>query len=216
MSLDEDYDVIYKIIIIGDSGVGKSNILSRYLRDEFKQDSKSTVGVEFGAKKLTINNTTIKAQIWDTAGQERYRSITSTYYKGSKGCFIVYDITQTSTFESVDRWYNEMKKTADHNISIVLVGNKCDLDAQRQVTKEAGEEKAKTLNVPFFETSALANIQIEKVFNTMIEDIHEKYSKLAKNDMDGDDFDFVKSGGVDLIKNNNADKQEIEKNTCCN
>lgn len=214
MSLDEDYDVIYKIIIIGDSGVGKSNILSMYLRNEFKQDSKSTVGVEFGAKKLTINNTTIKAQIWDTAGQERYRSITSTYYKGSKGCFIVYDITQNSTFESVDRWYNEMKKTADPNISIILVGNKCDLDSQRQVSKEAGEEKAKTLNMPFFETSALANIQIEKVFNSMIEDIHEKYSKLQKNDGDGDDFDFVKNNGVDLIKNNNQ-QVEIEKKTCC-
>lgn len=214
MSLDEDYDVIYKIIIIGDSGVGKSNILSMYLRNEFKQDSKSTVGVEFGAKKLTINNTTIKAQIWDTAGQERYRSITSTYYKGSKGCFIVYDITQNSTFESVDRWYNEMKKTADPNISIILVGNKCDLDSQRQVSKEAGEEKAKTLNMPFFETSALANIQIEKVFNSMIEDIHEKYSKLQKNDGDGDDFDFVKNNGVDLIKNNNQ-QVEKEKKTCC-
>lgn len=214
MSLDEDYDVIYKIIIIGDSGVGKSNILSMYLRNEFKQDSKSTVGVEFGAKKLTINNTTIKAQIWDTAGQERYRSITSTYYKGSKGCFIVYDITQNSTFESVDRWYNEMRKTADPNISIILVGNKCDLDSQRQVSKEAGEEKAKTLNMPFFETSALANIQIEKVFNSMIEDIHEKYSKLQKNDGDGDDFDFVKNNGVDLIKNNNQ-QVEKEKKTCC-
>ena len=175
MSLDEDYDVIYKIIIIGDSGVGKSNILSRYLRDEFKQDSKSTVGVEFGAKKLTINNTTIKAQIWDTAGQERYRSITSTYYKGSKGCFIVYDITQTSTFESVDRWYNEMKKTADPNISIVLVGNKCDLDAQRQVTKEAGEEKAKEKKI--IKLYSLSSARIDNPINT-IEGVKEYIRKL--------------------------------------
>ena len=97
----DDYEQLYKIIIIGDSGVGKSNILGRYLHDEFKEDTKSTVGVEFGSKKMQIENATIKLQIWDTAGQERYRSITSAYYKGAKGCFIVYDITISQSFDDI-------------------------------------------------------------------------------------------------------------------
>ena len=190
----EDYDAIYKIIIIGDSGVGKSNILTRYLKNEFKIDSKSTVGVEFGSKKLTIKGTKIKCQIWDTAGEERYRSITSTYYKGSKGCFLVYDITSESSFENIDKWYGEIKKAADKNISVILVGNKCDLEQERQVPAEKGEQKAKTLNCPFFETSALAGIQIERAFTTMVENIHDA-SNNTDTGSDGEDYDIIKNPG---------------------
>lgn len=210
MSTDEDYDFIFKLILIGDSGVGKSNILTRYVRDEFKSDTKSTVGVEFGSKRVTINNTKIKAQIWDTAGQERYRSITSTYYKGSIGAFIVYDISQRSSFEGIDRWYNEMKNYSDPNISIILVGNKCDLEDKREVSKEAGQSKAKALGMPFFETSALMNIQIDLAFNDLIEDI------LLNNDKNNDDnineFDFVQDNSTDFIQIN---VKPENKNKCC-
>ena len=160
----EGYEQLYKIIIIGNSGVGKSNILGRYLNDEFQQDTKSTVGVEFGSKKFKIGNSSIKLQIWDTAGQERYRSITSAYYKGSKGCFIVYDITSQQSFDDVEKWYEEISKITEKNISIILVGNKCDLESERKVTIEMGEEKAKNLNCPFYETSALNNTHIDTVF----------------------------------------------------
>lgn len=140
---EEEYDIIVKIVLVGDSGVGKSNILLRYLKNEFVWDSKATVGVEFGSKKFILENHNIKAQIWDTAGQERYRSITNAYYKGSKGALVVYDITRKTTFENVDKWISDLRRNSDPEIMIILVGNKSDLYSDRQVTTHEGEEKAK-------------------------------------------------------------------------
>ena len=207
----DNYEQLYKIIIIGDSGVGKSNILGRYLTNTFKQDTKSTVGVEFGSKKVTVNGVNIKLQIWDTAGQERYRAITSAYYKGSKGCFIVYDITSTQTFEDVEKWYEEINKSGDKGISIVLVGNKCDLEDERKVSVEMGEEKARNLNCPFFETSALNNTQIEKIFQVISEDIYSKNKNEKKDDEDDDDYDIVQE---EKNININTDTKPPQK-TCC-
>ena len=207
----DNYEHLYKIIIIGDSGVGKSNILGRYLTNTFKQDTKSTVGVEFGSKKVTVNDVNIKLQIWDTAGQERYRAITSAYYKGSKGCFIVYDITSTQTFEDVEKWYEEINKSGDKGISIVLVGNKCDLEEERKVTVEMGEEKARNLNCPFFETSALSNTQIEKIFQVISEDIYSKSKNEKKDDEDDDDYDIVQE---EKNININTDTKPPQK-ACC-
>ena len=207
----DNYEHLYKIIIIGDSGVGKSNILGRYLTNTFKQDTKSTVGVEFGSKKVTVNDVNIKLQIWDTAGQERYRAITSAYYKGSKGCFIVYDITSTQTFEDVEKWYEEINKSGDKGISIVLVGNKCDLEDERKVSVEMGEEKARNLNCPFFETSALNNTQIEKIFQVISEDIYSKSKNEKKDDEDDDDYDIVQE---EKNININTDTKPPQK-ACC-
>ncbi len=205
----EGYEQLYKIIIIGNSGVGKSNILGRYLNDEFQQDTKSTVGVEFGSKKFKIGNSSIKLQIWDTAGQERYRSITSAYYKGSKGCFIVYDITSQQSFDDVEKWYEEISKITEKNISIILVGNKCDLESERKVTIEMGEEKAKNLNCPFYETSALNNTHIDTVFQTITEDIYNR-CKNERNE-DEDDFEIVQKD--DNLININSEKPPEKK--CC-
>ena len=130
--------------------------MSKYLKNEFHDDSKATVGVEFGSKQFNIDGHTIKAQIWDTAGQERYKAITSAYYKGAKGAFVVYDITRKGSFESVEKWVNDLKAAADKSLTIILVGNKCDLEDQRQVTKEQGEEKANHLELAFMETSAFS------------------------------------------------------------
>ena len=143
MSSDDDYDMIFKVVLIGDSGVGKSNILSRYLKNEFSFDSKATVGVEFGSKKFELNGYKIKAQIWDTAGQERYKSITNAYYKGAKGALLVYDITRKETFDSVDRWIPDLRASGDEQVTILLIGNKCDLDDKREVSEEEGRNKAK-------------------------------------------------------------------------
>ena len=121
---NEDYDTIFKIVIVGDSGVGKTNLITRYLKNDFKPETKATIGVEFSDKKYIYKNKTIKVQIWDTAGQERYRSLTSMYYKGAKGAIFVYDISSKNSFESIDKWLIEMKKTADENIKIILIGNK--------------------------------------------------------------------------------------------
>ena len=112
---EEHYDVIYKVVLVGDSGVGKTNILLRSLNKEFNQNTKATVGVEFGSINITIDNKIVKGQIWDTAGQERYRAITSAYYRGAHGALIVYDVTQRDTFDSIDKWISDLDKF-DNNI----------------------------------------------------------------------------------------------------
>ena len=213
MSTDEEetnsYDLLYKIIIIGDTCVGKSNILSRYLKNEFKEDSKSTVGVELGTKFLKIKGTGAKVQIWDTAGQERYRSITSTYYKGSHGCFIVYDITNEISFDNVEKWYEQAQKEASKDVSVILVGNKCDLENERKVPKEKGEEKAKNFNCPFFETSALSKVNIDDIFNEMVNNIYDRTGGV-KNE-DDDDIEIINENEKAVSLNPEPPK----KQGCC-
>ena len=124
---DDDYDYLFKVVLIGDSGVGKSNLLSRFTKNEFSLESKSTIGVEFATRSIRVDDKVVKAQIWDTAGQERYRAITSAYYRGAVGALLVYDVTRQSTYESVRRWLKELRGHTDSNIVIMLVGNKADL-----------------------------------------------------------------------------------------
>ena len=204
---EEEYDMILKIVLIGDSSVGKTNLMNKYIKNEFREDTKATVGVEFGSKVYVIENHRIKAQIWDTAGQERYRSIANTYYKGAKGAFIVYDITRKETFDSVDRWANDLKTECDKNITIILIGNKNDLENQRQVTKEQGEEKAKAFQLGFFEMSALTGDNLEKGFNALISEIYENNKNEFKNN------DYLNLGdAVEEIKLKN-DSENDKK--CC-
>ena len=169
----EDYSI--KIIIVGDSGVGKSNILSRYVQGEFLQESKTTVGVELSIKTYKINDKHIKVHFWDTAGQERYKSITAAYYKGAKGAIIVYDITKKESFKNVDKWFSEIKENGEKNISLILIGNKCDLKHLRVVSNEISLEKAESLGsidynlgIPLIETSALDSTGIEDAFKKII------------------------------------------------
>ena len=165
---DDNYEMMFKVVLVGDQFVGKTNIMSKYLKNEFHEDSKATVGVEFGSKQFNIDGHNIKAQIWDTAGQERYKAITSAYYKGAKGAFVVYDITNNTSFESIEKWINDLKGAADKDLTIIVVGNKCDLEEKRQVTKEKGEEKANKLEVAFMETSAFSGENLDKAFELMI------------------------------------------------
>uniref|UniRef100_A0A8C7LY52 Ras-related protein Rab-11A n=1 Tax=Oncorhynchus mykiss TaxID=8022 RepID=A0A8C7LY52_ONCMY len=135
---DDEYDFLFKVVLIGDSGVGKSNLLSRFTRNDFNLESKSTIGVEFATRSIQVDGKTIKAQIWDTAGQERYRAITSAYYRGAVGALLVYDIAKHLTYENVERWLKELRDHADNNIVIMLAGNKSDLRHLRAVpTDEA-------------------------------------------------------------------------------
>ncbi|KAI8583619.1 hypothetical protein K450DRAFT_222010 [Umbelopsis ramanniana AG] len=146
MSRDDEYDYLFKVVLIGDSGVGKTNLLGRFTRNEFNLESKSTIGVEFATRSIQVDNKTIKAQIWDTAGQERYRAITSAYYRGAVGALLVYDISKHSTYESVSRWLKELRDHADSNIVIMLVGNKSDLRHLRAVpTDEAKQFAGKSI-----------------------------------------------------------------------
>ena len=204
----ESYDFLFKLILIGDSSVGKSNILLKYLKGEFDQNSRATVGVEFGTKNIKIKNKKIKIQIWDTAGQERYRSITSAYYKGAKGAFIVYDITRKLTFDNIDKWVTDLKTNGDKNISIILIGNKSDLEDKREVEKEEGIKKSEEYKIAFLETSALNGDNIDKAFNELLEQIYQNVCS---------DIEEGESAEVDKGVNLNNDKTDNNgiMSKCC-
>ena len=174
---EENYDLIFKLVLIGDSGVGKTNILTRYTKNEFSLATQATVGVEFGSKIIKKNDKLIKLQIWDTAGQERYKSITSAYYKGSKGAFVVYDISRKPTFENVDKWIGELKTNASEEVLIMLVGNKSDLEDKREVQIDEVKKKAEQYKIAFCETSALEGKNIEQAFDSLIDEIAKKVEK---------------------------------------
>ena len=164
----EEIDSLYKVVLIGDSGVGKSNILSQFIRGEFNAESKTTIGVEFATKNLVQDEKKIKVQVWDTAGQERFRSMASAYYRGAAGAVVVYDITRVGTFENIEKWMKELKNYSDENIVTILVGNKCDLRQYRAVKADQGEEYARKHNMIFMETSALDSTNVNEAFEVAI------------------------------------------------
>ena len=168
---EEQYDYLFKIVLVGESGVGKTNLLSRFSRNEFNLESKATIGVEFDTKRIEHEGEIIKAQIWDTAGQERFRAITSAYYKGAMGALLVYDISKRTSFTMLDRWLNEIKSHTEVDLNIILVGNKSDLENLREVTKDEAINYAKENNIPFFETSALTSNNVEEVFRDLLVNI---------------------------------------------
>ncbi|KAM1601426.1 hypothetical protein ACFXTN_023750 [Malus domestica] len=176
---DDEYDYLFKLVLIGDSGVGKSNLLSRFTRNEFNLESKSTIGVEFATKTLTVYSKLIKAQIWDTAGQERYRAITSAYYRGAVGALLVYDVTRHATFENVARWLKELRNHTDPNIVVMLIGNKSDLRHLVAVSKEDGKSFAERESLYFMETSALEATNVESAFTQVLTQIYRVVSKRA-------------------------------------
>mmetsp|Transcript_9921 Transcript_9921/g.17024 ORF Transcript_9921/g.17024 Transcript_9921/m.17024 type:complete len:216 (-) Transcript_9921:364-1011(-) len=176
---DDDYDYLFKVVLIGDTGVGKSNLLSRFTRNEFSLESKSTIGVEFATRSIQVDGKTIKAQIWDTAGQERYRAITSAYYRGAVGALLVYDITKPMTYENVERWLKELRDHADANIVIMLVGNKSDLRHLRTVKTEDASDFCEKETLSFIETSALEGANVESAFQQILTEIYQIVSKKA-------------------------------------
>nr|POE94821.1 ras-related protein raba5d [Quercus suber] len=183
MSSDEESgeEYLFKIVIIGDSAVGKSNLLSRYARNEFNMHSKATIGVEFQTQVMEIDNKEVKAQIWDTAGQERFRAVTSAYYRGAVGALIVYDISRRSTFESIARWLDELKTHSDTTVAMMLVGNKCDLENIRAVSVEEGTTLAEAEGLFFMETSALDSTNVKKAFEIVIREIYNNVSRKVLN-----------------------------------
>lgn len=176
---DDDYDYLFKVVLIGDSGVGKSNLLSRFTRNEFSLESKSTIGVEFATRSISVDGKMIKAQIWDTAGQERYRAITSAYYRGAVGALLVYDITRHVTFENVERWLKELRDHTEHNIVVMLVGNKSDLRHLRALSTEDAQTFAEREGLYFIETSALESTNVENAFKQVLTQIYRVVSKKA-------------------------------------
>ena len=204
---NKEYDLLFKLILIGDSYVGKSNILLKYLKNQFNENSKTTIGVEFGTKNIIINNKRIKIQIWDTAGQERYRSITSAYYKGAKGALIVYDITRKNTFDNIDKWITDLKLNDDKNICIIILGNKSDLIDKREINKNDGIKKAEMYKTAFLETSALNGDNISKAFDELIEQIVINNKNIFQDDNENE---------IDKGVNLNDDKNNNNKKCCLN
>ena len=169
MSINFKY--LFKYIIIGDSSVGKSNLLLRYVHNRFNGDYQATIGVEFGAKNLEIDEEIYRIQIWDTAGQENFRSITRAYYKNSVCALVVYDITSPDSFNNVQSWIEDCKNQSPKSVFMVLVGNKCDLESQRKISPDQGKALADKNQMLFFETSALTGQNVNQIFQDSAQEI---------------------------------------------
>ncbi|KAM3576898.1 hypothetical protein VYU27_001263 [Nannochloropsis oceanica] len=214
---DETYDYLFKVVLIGDSGVGKSNLLSRFTRNEFNLESKSTIGVEFATKSIKAGDgKIIKAQIWDTAGQERYRAITSAYYRGAVGALLVYDISKRVTFDNVERWLKELREHADQSIVVMLVGNKSDLRHLRTVPTEDAMRFAEEHRLAFIETSALDASGVDTAFHRILTEIH---ALLSKKSMAGNEGGFGQAIGegqkIALSSNPPQNKAAASFQQCC-
>jgi Rab family protein len=180
-SHEEQYDFLYKLVLVGDMNVGKTFLLSRYVKGQVPKNTGPTIGVEFATKTVSLpSGGTVKAQIWDTAGQERYRAITTAHYRRALGALLVYDITQEKTFANVKKWMEELRDHADPDIVIMLVGNKVDLveaaPAERQVPTEAAERLAQEQGLLFSETSAVKGTQVREAFETLLSEISKRRS----------------------------------------
>ncbi|CAB4252482.1 similar to Saccharomyces cerevisiae YFL038C YPT1 Rab family GTPase, involved in the ER-to-Golgi step of the secretory pathway [Maudiozyma barnettii] len=180
--MNSEYDYLFKLLLIGNSGVGKSCLLLRFSDDTYSNDYISTIGVDFKIKTVELEGKTVKLQIWDTAGQERFRTITSSYYRGSHGIIIVYDITDQESFNGVKMWLQEIDRYATSTVLKLLVGNKCDLTDKRVVEFDVAKEFAEANNMPFLETSALDSTNVEEAFLTMAKQIKESMAKQKLTD----------------------------------
>lgn len=194
------YDLLFKLLLIGDSGVGKTCLLFRFSDDAFNTTFISTIGIDFKIKTVELGGKKIKLQIWDTAGQERFHTITTSYYRGAMGIMLVYDITNAKTFDNISKWLRNIDEHANEDVEKMILGNKCDMDDKRQVSKERGESIAREHSIPFLETSAKTNINVEKGFMDLAQAI---LSKTPGKDSDG------RQPGVDIHKS------ESGKSKCC-
>lgn len=207
------YDYLFKIVLIGDSAVGKTSLVNRFTHNDFQPSQKSTIGVEFTTRTMNIDGKLIKSQIWDTAGQERYRAITSAYHRGAVGAIVVYDITSITSFNNISHWLTELRTYADPNIVILLVGNKSDMEFLRSVKTADAEQFAAQHNLAFLETSAKENINVETSFIKLLQDVyhtaisdhlsnqHDKHTLPDKNDI--------------ILITNPKDEKKSKNSNCC-
>jgi len=177
--MNPEYDYLFKLLLIGDSGVGKSCLLLRFADDTYTESYISTIGVDFKIRTIELDGKTIKLQIWDTAGQERFRTITSSYYRGAHGIIVVYDVTDQESFNNVKQWLQEIDRYASENVNKLLVGNKCDLTNKKVVDYSSAKEYADQLGIPFLETSAKNATNVEQAFMTMAAEIKNRVGPAA-------------------------------------
>ena len=198
MSLNEDSDIIFKILMLGDSEVGKSCFLMRYSDNVFVENYITTIGLDYKLKTIKLDSgKVIKVQLWDTAGQDKYRTIAKNYYKGSHGILLLYDITKISSFENIREWIQDIRQEVSPKSIIFLIGNKIDLTDQRKISKEQGEELAEEFKIPFFEASAKSGENVDEVFKALYEKIIEVYGYLERE------------------KGSKLNKKQKNKGKCC-
>ncbi len=215
MTTPDSYDLLFKIVLVGDSGVGKSNLFSRFHKNEFSLESGTTLGVEFATKTMIIENATLKAQIWDTCGQEQFRALTKTYYKKAVGALVVYDITKKQTFDGIDKWYQDIKENAEEEVVLMLVGNKADLKHLREVETQQAAEVAKNKNMAFIETSALDSTNVETAFQMIVQQIYTTFQK-TKNPSQYQTKQIGEGESIVLKDTNKTSKESrFRKLNCC-
>ena len=201
---EEQFDLKVKIMLIGDSNVGKTSILKRFCKNIFSTSYISTVGIDFENKYIKIGKQTINLQIWDTAGQERYKVLSRNYYNNSDAFMIVYDITNLKSFESVTNWIEQIKENASENVKSILIGNKSDLEVKRKIKTEEGKNLANKININFYETSAQNGSNIEKAISDLVKEVIN-------------DDNFVKeyeSNSPSQISEEKFNKENKKKNCC--
>jgi len=201
----KSYDLLFKLLLIGDSGVGKTCVLFRFSDDTFNTTFISTIGIDFKIKTVELQGKKIKLQIWDTAGQERFHTITTSYYRGANGILLVYDITNPKSFDNISKWLRNINEHASEDVERMLIGNKCDMEEKRLISKERGEKVAEENGIKFYETSAKENVNIEHAFITLAEDILNKQSPSTETGATG--------GGVSLDKKQTQDNKG--PSACC-
>ncbi|CBK19727.2 uncharacterized protein [Blastocystis hominis] len=204
----KNFDMQIKLLMIGDSGVGKTCLLMQYASKTFIKTFITTIGIDFKIKTVNVLGKTVKLQIWDTAGQERFRTITTSYVRGSEGILLVYDVTDRNSFESISSWMEQISQHADSSVNKILIGNKCDLEAQRAVSTEEGRKLAERFGIPFAETSAQTNQNVDEAFMTLAEAVVKR-----KNDEAGS-LEY-KTEKAETVKISNAGKKEGKKGGCC-
>lgn len=204
-NMNNEYDYLFKLLLIGDSGVGKSCLLLRFAENTYTQDYISTIGVDFKIRTIELDGKVIKLQIWDTAGQERFRTITSSYYRGAHGIIIVYDVTEAESFNNVEQWLQEIDRYATNNVMKLLVGNKSDL-TNKAVDYAKAKEFADQRGIQFIETSAADNSNVEQAFILMSKQIKDQ---MASNQPIGG------SNGAKANVNLSGQSVTSQSNGCC-
>ena len=197
MSTPQDYDYLFKVLLIGNSSVGKSSLLLRFVDNQWNDLFVPTIGVDFKIRTMEIDNKNVKLQIWDTAGQERFKNITASYYRGAHGIFVVYDISDTESFKNINNWLIEIEKNANKNVYKILVGNKCDLEDKRTVSYQQGKELAETYGMQFIETSAKSNTNVDEAFHLLGREV----MKMSLNDKEKN------------FRNKDKNKMKLDKKT---
>lgn len=175
-------ECVYKVLLLGDSTVGKTCFLMKYTDKTFQDIHMSTIGLDYRLKAMKLKSgKKIKLQIWDTAGQDRFRAITKNYYKGSHGIILIYDVTSIQTYENIKTWVSQIREEASSNVVIYIVGNKIDMEEERKVSKEEGKNLADELGFPFVETSAKTGINVNETFEDLVERVDKIYGNMTQN-----------------------------------